>query len=274
MYQQGSEIAVAPFADTQQVLFTATGVLAGHQAQPGSDLPAVVKVLGIANGGHQGTGRDGADSGNTSDFAAELAAAMPGNNLQTQSIDLGIELFEVVQQTLHKKAKCAWQLARTIFNEFGNAFGNVSDTLRDDQTKLCQQTPNLIGLGGSGFDKALPNGVQCQDALLLDVLDRHKAHVGSGHCFADCLSIGGIVLVGLDVGFDELGSHQFDGVTQVLELACPVVGAAAGLHTDQARGQVDQKLSHLIALELLFKDCLAMFVDAMQLEHVFCQIDA
>ena len=43
--QQGSEVADTAFADAQQVLLAPAGVLPGHQAQPGGDLPAVVKVF-------------------------------------------------------------------------------------------------------------------------------------------------------------------------------------------------------------------------------------
>ena len=110
--------------------------------------------------------------------------------------------------------------------------------------------------------------------MLLDILDRHKAHVGSSYRFADRLGVGRIVLVGLDVGFDELRCHQVDGVTKTCQLARPVVGTAAGFHADQASWQVHEERGHLVAPYLLLDDWLAKLVDPVQLKHVLCQIDA
>ena len=57
---QGSQVGVSAFADSQQVFLASTGVLSGYQTQPGGHRPTLVKVLGLAYGGHQGTGGDGA----------------------------------------------------------------------------------------------------------------------------------------------------------------------------------------------------------------------
>jgi hypothetical protein len=76
------------------------------------------------------------------------------------------------------------------------------------------------------------------------------------------------------IGFDELRGHQFDRMAEPLELACPVVSAAAGFHANQAGQQVDEKLGHLVALELFFDDRLAQLIDAVDLKHVFGQIKA
>src|SRR5262245_59393985 len=49
---------------------------------------------------------------------------------------------------------------------------------------------------------------------------------------------------------------------------------SACLHTDHTRGQVGEERSHLIASESLLQHALASLVDAVDLEHVFRQIDA
>lgn len=47
--------------------------------------------------------------------------------------------------------------------------------------------------------------MQCQYALLLYVLDWHKAHIGSSYRLTDRLVISGIIFVGLNLRLDELG---------------------------------------------------------------------
>ena len=199
---------------------------------------------------------------------------MPLDDLRFQFIDLGVQGLEVVHKALDQESKGARQFVAGVFQECGDSAGDVPYALGNDQAHFGQQASDLVGLGGSGFDEALAHRVQCQHALLLNVLDGHKAHVGAGYCLADGFCIGCVVFIGFDVGFDELGSYEFDGVAQALELASPVVGAAAGFHADQTRGQVHKERGHLVTLQLLLKNGLAVRVDAVELEDVLCQIDA
>jgi hypothetical protein len=114
--------------------------------------------------------------------------------------------------------------------------------------------------------------VQGQHALLLGRLDRHETHVGPGHRFADRLAIGHIVLVRLDVGFDELLGHQLYRVTERLQLPRPVVCAATRFHAHQARWQIVEKRARLIALELLLQHRFASLIQPGHLDHARCQI--
>jgi hypothetical protein len=49
-------------------------------------------------------------------------------------------------------------------------------------------------------DEELACAMGHQAALLFGRLGLDKPHVGSGYCFADGLSVGGIILLPLDVG--------------------------------------------------------------------------
>ena len=110
--------------------------------------------------------------------------------------------------------------------------------------------------------------------MLFHVLDRHEAHAGAGDGFADGCGIGRIVLVGLDVGFDELGRHQAYGVPHRLQLAGPMMGTATGLQANQAGGQVDEEARHLFALECFVEYGLAVLINAVNLKHILGQVDA
>src|SRR5215472_12640434 len=65
-------------------------------------------------------------------------------------------------------------------------------------------------------------------------LDRHEAHRRAACSFADRLGIAGVVLVGLDVGLDEPGTDQPHSMTQLLDLARPIVRARTGFHRHRA----------------------------------------
>jgi hypothetical protein len=101
----------------------------------------------------------------------------------------------------------------------------------------------------------------------------NEAHIGTAHRFADRFGICGVVLVRLDVRFDELRGHQLYGMPERFQLPRPVMRAAARFHADQAGWQGGEKRRYLLALERLPEHGLASFIHAMYLEHVLCQID-
>ena len=73
---------------------------------------------------------------------------------------------------------------------------------------------------GAFVDKALPRAMQGENDLLVLFLDRDKTHVGSADSFADDGRIRGVVLAAFAahaVRGNELGGHQFDGVSIIPE---------------------------------------------------------
>jgi hypothetical protein len=131
-----------------------------------------------------------------------------------------------------------------------------------------------VDVHGLLLDQELADPMQLADALLLDRLHRHEAHGRPRHRLADRLRVGGVVLVALDVGLHVLGRDQTDPVAQLDELASPMVGAAAGLHADQARRQAGEELQHLAARQLLAQHRPALRVGAVHLEPGLCQVEA
>jgi hypothetical protein len=149
----------------------------------------------------------------------------------------------------------------------------VANALGYNKAKLCEKAADLVCLRGARLHKALAYPVQRQHRLLLNVLDRYKAHVRSTDSLADGLGVGCIILVGLDVRFDKLRRHQSHGVAHRLELARPVVRTTAGLDADQARRQVDEERGHLVSAQLLLDENFAMHVDPVDLKHVLGQVN-
>ena len=110
----------------------------------------------------------------------------------------------------------------------------MADSLRNDEPELDQQAAYLVGLGTACVDEALARRMQRQHGLLLGQLHWHEAHVRPGNGLADRLGIERVVLVGLDVGLDELWRHHLHTVPECAELGSSEVRPAAGLDADQA----------------------------------------
>lgn len=81
---------------------------------------------------------------------------------------------------------------------------------------------------------------------MLGGLDLDKAHVWRRHCLADCLGIGSIILLPLDIGLYISGRHQPHAVPQLLELSPPMVGSSTGFHSHKAPRRFAKNASSLL----------------------------
>jgi hypothetical protein len=143
-----------------------------------------------------------------------------------------------------------------------------------NKAKLGKQAAELVRLDGPRLDEALPGPLYGQYSLLIDILDGYEAHGRSAYRFTDSLCISRIIFVLLDIGFNVLRRHQAHAVALCLELASPVMGAAAGVHPDKAGWQVDKESDNLVAFELLLGHGLAMRIDSVDLEDILREVDA
>jgi hypothetical protein len=109
--------------------------------------------------------------------------------------------------------------------------------LRSRNAELGQMRPQCIDQLGTLAHQQIARSMLHQPALLLGRLDPHKAYGRTSDRLADRLGVGGIVLVALDVSLYILRRHQTNLVTELRQLACPMVRRGTGLHADEARRQ-------------------------------------
>ena len=150
--------------------------------------------------------------------------------------------------------------------------------LRQHDAELGHQAADAIEGGGALFNESLAHPVHRQGRLRILGFDGNETHVGSGHRFANGGGVIGVVLALLAleaVRRDELGCHQFGRMAQLDELPCPMVGAGAGFHADDAGRQLRQSVEQLIAPHIgLDQHGLAGGIDAMQGKDILGQVDA
>src|SRR6516162_6936319 len=103
-------------------------------------------------------------------------------------------------------------------------------------------------------------------------LDRHEAHVWSADCLADGFGVIPIVLVGLHIRRDKLGTDQPNIMTKLRNRLRPKVRAVRSLHADETRGQVCEEWQNRMTTKRLAYHRPSMSVDAVNLEDIFRQI--
>ena len=85
---------------------------------------------------------------------------------------------------------------------------------------------------------------------------------------------GGIAFGSFDVALHVARRHYPDGMSEIGQLACPMMRRAAGFHADQAGRNLAEELEHLLAAQLPVDDDLAIAIGAMDLEDILGEIDA
>src|SRR3984893_15129652 len=101
MDQNRSQIGIATFADAEQSRFSATRMLPGYQAQPGGELPTVLKGLSVAPGRNKSCCYQRTDSFHRCDSLAGLAGLIDGPDLLVD----GLDLFFQRQQYVVERSK-------------------------------------------------------------------------------------------------------------------------------------------------------------------------
>lgn len=111
---------------------------------------------------------------------------------------------------------------------FVHLFAELRRRPRYDLSVLCQQAAHVIDVGGTLFDNLGVHRLQIAFGLVFDGDLPHSLH----HGVEDAFGIGSVTFVVLHERLDELGVHEPHRVIERLELACPILGAAAGFHAD------------------------------------------
>ena len=120
----------------------------------------------------------------------------------------------------------------------------ATSPLQQDGAQLIDQSRPLP-------DQPIPRPMERLHVELVLALQVDEAHRRSGRRFGDPFGVAIVVLLRLDVGSDIFGRHQPDVVAMSGEHTAEMMGAAAGLHPDNALGkflrQPDQRLTSYLA---------------------------
>src|SRR5689334_22334923 len=120
----------------------------------------------------------------------------------------------------------------------------------------------------------MPGAMKRQATLLLRCLGLHEPHVRPANGLADCLCVGGIVLLPLHVRLHIGWRHQPNLVTKRLQFTGPVMGRSASFDTDQTRRQLLEEQQYMTALQLTAQDYIALRIDTVNLKDRLRDIEA
>ena len=109
--------------------------------------------------------------------------------------------------------------------------------------------------------------------LLLLGLDRHEAHGRPDRRLTNGFCVRRVVLLAPDERFDINRRNQSNFMAESTDGASPVMGAPAGLHSDDAAWMLGQKSEDFIARKLLAERHAAVRAGAMRLKGPLCKVE-
>ena len=262
------------FADAQQALLPASGMLAWYEPQPSSKLATVLERAGIADGGHQGRRTSGPN---------------PRDRQQTLTLGMrrgqGCECLLVIGELLFQGPKLLHQLPKHLLAQgvsLSCSDSSLSTTAcRNFATPLGITMPYSCSSPWTSLTRAVRSPLSrsrtrwrawrsCWATSLVgtsawsaaSLLRRSLRHPAYQFLFV-CTD-----------WLHKLRRHQLHLMAVLSQAACPGMGATAGFHTNARRGELGDKGHHLRAIEPFAYQNRAVLIHPHEVKHLFCNVDA
>ena len=229
--QDAPQIAVALLGDGTRGAACHRSSFARNQADEGGQIAPRLERLGIGDGCGKCGCPDDADAGDGLQPSTGRALAVLGMQALVEGVDLRLQGGDLACQQLQARARILWQaLIRGIGDD-------RQQQRRDLRLPVAATSPNSAMCARS----ALMVCVRCRSRrsrtrccisrpCCSGVLTRHKAHRRPAHRLADRRRVRRIGLVALHIGLHVPRWHQPNVVTELPELARPVMRPRARFH--------------------------------------------
>ena len=191
----------------------------------GGELPARSEERWIGNRRGDRARTHDANTGHRRQRLADLALSMPLCQAQLDRPNPGHRVVQLVHERLSRKLREPLLFTSNFFRQQFD----MPETLRCSDAELGHVGAQRIDQHGALPDQQVACTMQHQNRLLLRVLHRHEPHRRPTDSFTDSFSIGCIVLVALDVGFHIRRRHQPHRMSELGQLAGPVVSGGTGM---------------------------------------------
>jgi hypothetical protein len=253
--KQHAQVAVAALGNAPQVATTARGIFLRRQAEPAGEVARILEVRDIAaGGGDHGGGGQQADAGDRQQCRAGRRLFGQRGQIAFELRDARFEQADLFDEQLHGAADQGRHSRVRICQHPADLFNAVATASRNGNTEFAAKPSQRIDARSARAHPQRARAVQALQRLLLDGLDLDRRDIGAAGRFEQGAGIGGIGLVALDVGADVGGRQELDVDAQGIELACPVMGRAAGFHDDERDVAVDEPALELAARETVLLD--------------------
>src|SRR6516162_1095476 len=266
------QIAVALLRDRPKLVLAASRILSRDEPNPGGKITPRPECLRVRDRGGNSARPNDADPVDALQSLARLIGAMLHSEPLLDRANHRMQRLKLCRQYDQARTRINRQAFILLVRNDRQQLLEPLASLRCHNPELGQMRPQRIGNLGLLPQQKIARAMLHQPALLFGRLHRHKTHGRPANRLTARFRVNRVVLVALDVSLHVFRRHQTNLVTELRQLACPVVRRGTGLHANEARRQRREELQHLAAAKLLPDDDLLGRINSVDLEHVLGDI--
>src|SRR5246127_3523550 len=249
-------------------------MLAWDKASPSGEMPPILELRTVANGGNDRGGGLRPNALNFRNSLAGLAFTKYPLDLLIKRRNPTIKVTKKIVELAERFSRHRRQFVLQIRNDLRDRPARAGNALGDGEAAIEQEPTDLTNDGSAMIDHSLSRPMQCLDVLLRDRLLRDKRNVRLPCSYTDRLRVIAVILLPAHKRLYMLRADHLDPMTERLKLTRPVERARAGLDDNGARTNLRQDSKELITHHPTLQKDTTVPVDAMELEHVLGDINA
>src|ERR1700756_523394 len=211
------------------------GMLAWDKANPSGEMPPILELRTVANGGNDRGGGLRPNAFNFRNSLAGLALPKYPFDLLIKRPNPTIKVTKKIIELAERFSRHRRQFVLQIRKDLRDRSARTGNALGDGEAAIEQEATDLTNDGSAMIDHSLSCPMQCLDVLLRDRLLRDKRDVRLPCGYADRLRVIAVILLPAHKRFHILRANNFNLMPNCLKFTCPVERARAGLDDNGAR---------------------------------------
>lgn len=185
MYQQATQVRIAPFTDSAQARFPTARMLSRYQPDPGCELPGRSKLFAAVDRRDDRRRRQRSDAGDGFQALARFIRAVPGKQFGLKFLEAGRQHGQLIDEKTKHSAR---QIGNTEFVrvvEHANQLADAARALSRNNTQLSEMPTQRVDDHRSLTDNEFARPMQHEHRLLVGALHGRKSHRRTCYGFAD-----------------------------------------------------------------------------------------
>src|SRR6516225_2501270 len=221
-------------------------MLAWNKANPSGEMPPILELRAVADGGNDRGGGLRSNAFNFRDSLAGLAFTKYPLDLPIKRRNPTIKVTKKIIELAEPFSRHRRQFVLQIRKDLRDRPARAGNALGDGEAAIEQEATDLTNDGGAMIDRPLSRPMQRLDVLLLDRLLRDKRNVRLPRGYADRVCVIAVILLPAHKRLYILGADNLDPMPERLKLTRPVERARAGLDDNGAWMNLRQHSKELI----------------------------
>jgi hypothetical protein len=242
MDQEHSKIHISPLGDVTETPVKSAGISPGSEAEEAGEVTGCGKSIHITDKSNESSGRQQTDPGDRAEALIDGIVFRKMFQLPFDGTDPCLELGDFIRHLRESEAQGSGNGAVRIGEENSQCGHDMLSSGGDGNTQFPEDSTSGVDSSGTVGEVFGTEPVESSEGMLIGGFHGYRSDVFISKGFEDTLSVSPICFVANDIGSDGVRREKNDGVSELMELACPVVGGATRFEDNRCRLSLCEEL--------------------------------